>query len=224
MRMKEEIDVEQEIDEIEEEPSETESSNVYRRPKAYRHLTDAQYNRCVMRERFVTLAYQDKRDAVRYLRSVEDRFRRAGYTDNDKQCMYRALMIGGPNGLMMEDIDYCNYMFGRLQKSYPNPSNIQIIGYSSKTYRYVPQTPLEWVKYHRDTTFENFRQWVARNQHIAEKLDKDGLEELRSTIEKQTMEGHVLPFQQEYTPELDDEWLDELRQSIDERERILDGL
>lgn len=202
----------------EEEYEENESTNVYRRPKAYRHLTDAQYNRCILREKFVGLALQDKRDAVRYLRSEEDRFRRAGFTDTDKQEMYRTLTMCGYGNLTTSDMRFCDSMFGLLVKSRPTPENTQVAMYQSKSYRYVPQTPLEWVRYHHDTTFENFRQWVSENKNIASRLDSDGLEELKDTIDQQIYDGHVLPFQREYTPEEDDGWLDELRASIHQRE------
>lgn len=210
-------------DDVQEEQSEEQSTNVHRRPKAYQHLTDAQYNRCILRERFVGLALCNRQDAVRYLRREERRFRLAGFDDRAKQEMYRALTMNGTGGLTMSDLAFCDSMFGRLTKSRPTPENTQVSQYESRYYRPMPTTPLEWVKYHRRTTFENFRNWASKNPDIVKKLDKEGLEELTETIDTQVMEGHVLPFQKEYTPEDDDAWLNELRASIQGRMSELQG-
>lgn len=167
-----------------------------RKPKAYQHLSDAQYNRCQLRERFVGLSYSDKRSAMRYLRENERRFRMAGFDDTAKQEMYRGITWDGFGNLTTEDVTLLTSVFGLRQTARPTPFNTQATA-SKSSYR-PPNTPNEWMHEMKFSTFPRFRSWMndGSNKRILDELDDYGRDCLCDAIEYQLHTNYILPFQE----------------------------
>lgn len=167
-----------------------------RKPKACQHLSDAQYNRCMLREKYIALTQSDKHFAVRYLRENERRFRMAGFDDIAKQEMYRGITWDGFGNLTSDDLSFLTSMFGARQKAIPRPYNTQITE-SKSSYR-PPSTPLEWMHEMKFSTFPRFRSWMNNesNKRILDELDDYGRNCLCDAIEYQLHMNYVLPFQE----------------------------
>ena len=126
MRRKNDDDVfDGETNAQEEQFSEDEETSHIKKPKAYSHLTDAQYNRCILREKFVGLAQTDKQSAMRFLRENERRFKNAGYDKRALEEMHRSMYITGYGGLTTDDTRLLISVFGPHVKSRPTPENTQ---------------------------------------------------------------------------------------------------
>lgn len=199
--------------EVMEEDSEEKPSNVYKRPKAYRDLTEAQYNRCILREKMVAYCQNgDKHTAVQFVRDNIKKFKSYGYSENDRQDMHRSFYVGGYGNLTSEDIRTLNDVFGLRKASRPTPQNTQYSESRSSIRRNLPRTPMEHVIYLKSSTFAYFRAWMKENsEYLMDNMDDSLRDELQDLIQIQIYEGHTLPFQHGYTPEEDDAWIEDIQ-------------
>lgn len=202
-------------DEQNEEPVE-QQTNRYKRPKAYRDLTDKQYRMCMLREPYAQLALTDKHSACTFIRNNEREFRSIGFPDRAKQEMRRVIMSGGYGNLTREDVELLDSVFGSHILSRPTPENSEL-----SQPKYVPlkhpDTTLGWINYLRESTFHTFREWFNNDSNILRyfnKPDQRIYDEFLDLFEYQRMYGHELPFQQPYTPSEDDIWMNDILNKV----------
>ena len=190
--------------------SEDEETSHIKKPKAYSHLTDAQYNRCKLREEFIKRVGSDKHFAVCYLRDNESRFRNAGFDDRAKQEMHRAIYVGGFGNLTVEDTRTLTSVFGSKQIARPTPENTQASCNDMSSHR-EPSTPTEWMTEMKFSTFPRFRKWMNQNERILNQLDEYGLDCLCDAFEYQMNTNYTLPFQEkEGFTEADMVWINRI--------------
>lgn len=180
------------IEDIDVEPIQEEGNRI-RKPPAYRDMDDAQYIHCTNREKFIALAYTDKRSAMRLLRENEKYFKRS-YSSYEKEEMHRYIVSFGYSGLTTEDMSTLNDIFGSLQPVKRTEYNTQ---YSETAYRYKPpQTVKEWLVELNESTFPRFRKWMNNNRSRLEDLDASTRNLLCEVFENQLINKYVLPFQE----------------------------
>ena len=167
-------------------------------------MTDAQYNRCYLRERYVAFASTDKASAMRFLRDNEQRFRRANFDKRAMEEMHRAILWTGYERLTSDDLRFLDSLFGPHVESRPTAENTQHTSHPYDSYR-PPQTALEWMHEMKFSTFVRFRKWMncQEGRNAMNKLDEYGKECLCDAIEYQLQMKYVLPFQESegYTDE-----------------------
>jgi hypothetical protein len=186
-----------------------------RRNKAYTHLDNSQFKRCILREDLVRLAYTDRKSAVAFLRAHEDDFRRARFDSQAKADMHSALSKDYYGILNNSDIEYIKSVLGPNVPPKRTVANTQYC--TSHEYYADPKDFRGWMAELHDSTFVRFRKWMNDSKNLERYMknlsdvDRDVLCEV---FEYQLQRRYVMGFQVkeglDFNEETDRPWIDRI--------------
>lgn len=145
-------------------PTKDGSQKKGKRPPAYAHLTDAQYNRAILREQIIQRSQSDARGLVTWLHEHEEEIRRADFCDSAKYEIRRAIEYRtGISMMSSEEMVFLTSLFAPHVRAVPTKERTQYatkMHYFDMNDAYRTMTSHDYITYMTDCTYHVFWDWI----------------------------------------------------------------